>query len=390
MRKILSFLLAAVMISALVVSAKAAESAVKMADVKIQEAEKVYIPVSLQTEITATAVGLTYTYDDAILQILPEECRWIPQSELSDFSHTGCEAVWATDGATKLSGELCVLAFRILNMQSFRETEVSCSIKVENGAAAVGTYQDTAKISKVCGHSFGEWQNNSEIDHIRACSLCQEKEVQSHDWDAGKESADPEKPNAMIITYTCKVCKAEKVIKKGGNQENPPADPKPENPSEPEESKPTEPKPQPTDPDEEDRKPDPKPSTPSSGSSGKPSGSSSGTTKPQSGTSQGNSWKPTDYNQQSKTKTDSLTRPEESNNQGNITAAQSETVEHMETHPMAIEAEEDAVISDEQNVSEATAEKDRNSPFPWVLVGIALAVSVIGVVLLFVIKKKQF
>lgn len=131
------------------------ESGVRMENIPVQEEETVYIPVSLQKTVTGMSMGLTYDYDKTVLEILPEECRWIPSGVMGDFSRTGCYAVWASEGETELSGEICILAFRIRDFRAFAKTEVSCTVTVKNGAETVGTYQDSARITKVC----------ADIDH---------------------------------------------------------------------------------------------------------------------------------------------------------------------------------------------------------------------------------
>ena len=127
MKKLLNLLLLAAVMTALSVPAMAAESGIRVADVTVQETDLVSIPVALQTETTGTAMSLTYTYDSTVLEIVPEDCRWIPSGAIRDFSKTGPQAVWASSGEKKLSGDLCVLTFRILNRETFRKTEVSCS-----------------------------------------------------------------------------------------------------------------------------------------------------------------------------------------------------------------------------------------------------------------------
>ena len=234
MRKLLSFLMAAAMVLAMAVPAQAAADGIKLADVTVQESELLYIPVSLLSEVTATAVGLTYTYDSAVLEILPEKCSWSRQGTLSDFSKTGPQAVWAVDGAEVLSGDLCVLAFRVLNVNAFQETEVGCSVTVKNGADTVGVFEDSVKILKSCAHQFGDWTDAGEFGHVRKCSVCNAEQLQSHEWDQGTKSPDPENPNVSILTYRCTVCGAQKVSEVPGDGSDP-------QPSEPDGKDPTEP-----------------------------------------------------------------------------------------------------------------------------------------------------
>lgn len=385
MKKILSFFLAVMMIAELTISAEAAEAGIRMDDVTLQEAEMVYVPVSLQPEVTGTAVGLSYTYDDTVLRIVPEECSWTETGALSDFSETSPQAVWASDGAQKLTGDLCVLAFRVLNQDTFQKTEVSCSVTVKNGAKTVGTYQDTAKITKVCNHQYGEWESAGESGHIHKCSLCKGQEFQSHDWDKGTQSADPEKPNTTITTYKCMVCTAERVVE----DENQPAVPETTRPSQPEETDPDETRPKPSHPEEDDPKPT-KPSKPShSGSGSKPSSGSNGSSnKNQSSNNSNTTAKPKDYNQ--KQPTESAQKETQSALPNGVAeAAESVNTDITEqTRPMAIQVEEQAKTASEAAAAEAPAQKGK-SLVPWLVGGTTLAVSIVAAAWLFVIKKKK-
>lgn len=384
MKKILSFFLAVIMVAAMTVSAEAAAAGIRMDDVTLQEAEMVYIPVSLQTEVTGTAVGLSYAYDESVLCVVPEECAWAETGVLRDFSKTSHQAVWASDGAQKISGDLCVLAFRILNPESFQKTEVSCSVTVKNGTKTIGDYQDTAKITKICDHKYGQWESAGESGHIRKCSLCSGQELQSHDWDRGTQSMDPEKPNVTITTYKCKVCTAERVVE----EETEPTVPDPTRPTHPVETEPDETRPRPSHPAEDRPEPtEPKPTRPENGNNPS-SGGNGGSNQNQSSNHSNTTTQPNDYNQKQPTESaqeeiqstfpDSVTAVIEGND-----AAMSE-----QTRPMAIKVEEQETIASEEVSGEAPAPKGK-SVIPWLVAGSASAAS-IAAVWLFVIKKKRF
>lgn len=385
MKKILSFLLAAVLVSVLMIPAEAAGSGIQMTNVTVQDAETVYIPVSLTSEITAAAVGLTYTYDSTLLQALPEVCQWKQTGVLSDFSKTENQAVWASDDAKKLSGELCVLAFRVLNVQSFKETTVTCSVTVESADGAAVTYQASAKLSKVCEHKMGQWASKGEQGHIRKCEKCGAEERQYHDWDKGTVSRDPQKPNVTIKTYRCKVCGEKNVMElPGGNQEQFPTYPEFTRPTEPEEDDHEPPKPSypqedendtPSSPDQEETKP----ARPSTGGNSSNSGNSGNTSSNQ----------PQDYNKNQNTTTNRQPTKEQP-----VKKTESRKEENKmpteATLPMAVKVDETEAAAEIAASDTQPADKDRSAAGWVAAVAAVLAVGAIGAVWMFVIQKKKF
>ena len=87
----------------------------------VQKSDVVYPPVLLKSAVTGTAIGLEYSYDPGLLKVIPTAYKWIPSGTLSDISSPYPEAVWASDGAQKISRDLFLLAFRILNLNDFQK-----------------------------------------------------------------------------------------------------------------------------------------------------------------------------------------------------------------------------------------------------------------------------
>lgn len=397
MRKILGVLLAAIAVTVLTITVCAMESGITIPDVTVQECETIYVPVSLRTEVTATAMALEYTYDSAVMEILPEECHWIQKGIMSDFSKNGPQAVWAASGEKKLSGDLCVLAFRLVNGKGFADTEISCSITVRKGSETVGVYQDSAGITKVCSHQFGEWTDGGMSGHTRACTLCKREELQSHNWDAGTESADPAKPDVTVITYQCADCSAEKVVEvPGGNQEMKPTYPETGAPSESTDHETTETRPQPFYPPEHEKNPSATQPTNPSHQDIHQSGGNSGT----SGQNQSLdvTGQPRDYNEQTKNNV----RNANQNGSGQILPNGTSQVVNgnsgnsidepgfvEETLPMAIKVENPTEAPAEDSAAEETAVTDNGSRPAGTGIGTVLAVFAAGALWIFVARKKK-
>lgn len=399
MKKILRIFLAAIVMTIAIIPANAAGTGIMAADVVVQDGEMVYIPVSLQSEINATAMSLEYTYDSGLLEVVPEKCCWIPKGALADFSKTAPQAVWAASGAKKLSGDLCVLAFRVLDMKKFEKTEVSCSVTAKNDSGTVGVYADSAGITKTCAHQFGDWMDGGTSGHTRKCSACGKEELQSHDWNSGTAAADPDNQYMTVITYRCSVCSAEKTVEiPGGTQTSNPGSSQGTKPSEPVERFPEETRPQPTYPSEESaenehRHPDsPKPS---SQESSRPDGNPDHAGQEQSGIRQTDSAQPQDYNQSP----DSNIRNPQNDAEGNSAAMGKfsagnaegnpwESDPTTEKHPMAIKVETTEEAQDE-NPAAQMEEKDQNAGILPVAAGTGLVVLMAAVLWLMVIKKRK-
>lgn len=359
MKKLLSFFLAAILVSMLMVPASAAESGITMKDVTT-DTETVYVCVSLDAEVTAAAVGLTYSYDSKLMTVLPDECKWIEEGTLSDFSKTANQAVWAYDGTKALSGDLVVLAFQIRDLDSFRESTVSCNVTLKNGSATVGSYQASAKVIKACNHAFGSWSSKDALSHVHKCDKCGIEETQSHTWNQGTSSTDPQKPNITIVTYKCSVCGGEKVTETpSGDQEVQPTNPQPTQPSET--TQPT--NPQPTYP-EENTQPTTKPTT-----STKPTTAATEATKATESSDLVTMTQPQDYNEN----------------------PQAEEAMKEETMPNAIKVDEtEAPATQAPATTGAEVEKSGSNAVLWIIAAIIAAAGVAGAAWVFIRKKEDF
>ena len=387
MRKLLSVLLAVLLLSVWMVPAQAAETVIKMADVAVQESDTVYVAVSLESEQNVTAMAVAYTYDSALLRVIPEECRWVPEGTLSDFSKTANQAVWVSDGAKKLSGDLCVLAFRILNPQSFKKATVTCHVTLEDGSAS-DTHQVASEITKTCAHSFGEWTPIGDPGHIRTCDICGDEEFQSHNWDQGTTSTDPQKPNTTFLTYTCSECSHKKVEEIPDSSE--PSEPDSSKPTDPDEDDPEPTKPKPTYPDEEEKEPT-SPTKPSTGgNSGSSGNSGSNGNSSNSTNSQKNPSQPQNYNQGQSTAETKPTTSQDVSSTVNSNIHSDDTAPSVEvTHPMAIKVDETEADNTDYSAQREVAKQASKKFGVWFASITAFLIGAAYSIWTLVLKKKK-
>lgn len=222
MRKYSVWILLLAWVLSLSTTAYAAETGLSVSDGYGQPGDTVYLAVMLDSTVTGDSMGISYTYDDAVLEAVPAASTWNVQGVLQDFDDKN-QGVWASDAARALNGTVCVLAFRIRPEAKLTQTTVSCTVVIRNGSAEVGSYTAQAAVSGGCNHQFGAWSDIGAVGHSRECSLCQSKQTQSHSWNAGAVRENPDNPQTDWMVFTCTVCGAEKrlEIPKGNTEDTP-------------------------------------------------------------------------------------------------------------------------------------------------------------------------
>ena len=223
MKKIILVCVALLMAVLLAVSVFAGSNALRMSSSGGQLGHTVFLTVELTESIAGDTMGITYSFDDKLLEALPESCEWAQTGILQDFNKSDTAGVWATDKVKDLSGTVCTLAFKIRTDAKVTDTKVTCKLIVKNGANTVATYTATGTISISCDHEYGQWIANGSLFHKHTCTLCGNTQSQSHTWDNGVTTEDTQK-NVTIRTYTCTLCgatkKTEVPITQGATQES--------------------------------------------------------------------------------------------------------------------------------------------------------------------------
>lgn len=189
----------------------AAETELTVSDAQTQPGKTVYLTVTLNQPIEADTVGISYSYDAEALKPLPDSCSWSKKGMLQDFNAQD-KGVWTTGEEMQLKGELCTLAFRVLDEADFSSTEVHCTVVVKNGAETVAEYQAKGTVTQVCAHTYGKWEQVDEQMHRHTCSKCGAAVSQSHSWSNGTVKDDPQSPGKKITEYQCSSCGGKKTV----------------------------------------------------------------------------------------------------------------------------------------------------------------------------------
>lgn len=210
MKKILLFLTVCVLLCNLWVVSYAAEEQMKVNDLTAAPGELLYLTISLENAAQADTVGVQLNYDPTLLEMVESECTWTHSGEIQDFSKQRQAGVWTKNKPEDLNGVLCTIALRVIAPTPTISTTMDCTVILKVRSDEVGRFQSEVSVSVTCEHQFGEWTNMDQSDHGRVCSVCQEQNLQPHQWGNGILGVDPDQPGVSVTFYTCQICNAEK------------------------------------------------------------------------------------------------------------------------------------------------------------------------------------
>lgn len=211
MKKMIIFVLTLILMLSLTQPVSAAGEGFSLSDADAQPGEIIYLTATLNESAVANAVGVTYSYDSAILEAVPSSCSWVKTGVLQDFNSNGA-GVWASAESEDLKGAVCILAFRVKSGASFSKTKITCTVIVKNDSTEVGSYTAEATVSMTCNHTYGEWTDQGGVGHTQVCASCNSQLTESHTWNEGVRSPKPNDPNIDLMTYTCNICNGTKVV----------------------------------------------------------------------------------------------------------------------------------------------------------------------------------
>ena len=250
MRKWILLTITVMLVWALALTGYAAPNQLTMPDANAQTGQVIFLPVTLDAQISGDTMSITYSFDSKLLEAIPDSCKWEKNGILFDFNNKN-GGVWTSKTPISLKGTVCTLAFRVRPDADFTDTRVSCTLVVFRNNEEVGQYQAQAKVGLSCSHKYSVWKDGGAAGHSRSCSLCGALQTQAHSWDAGKLSPDPHRPGVQQKTFTCSACGGTKsVAVEAEHEQATPTEPTQPETTEPVETRPVT-KPQPVTPPEE-------------------------------------------------------------------------------------------------------------------------------------------
>lgn len=211
MKKVFSILTAVLLVILLAVSAGAQQRLVQLSGTTTQPGHTIFLQVQVTESLAGDTMGITYSYDEELLEPLPDSCSWEKTGILQDFSKSDPSGVWAANKAVDLYGTVCVLAFRVRPGVKPTETEVSCALLVKSGAEEVGKFTAQATVEIICAHAYGSWESSGNLMHKHVCGICGDVQSQMHSWNEGTVKVREDKTTDLMV-YTCSVCGGTKQI----------------------------------------------------------------------------------------------------------------------------------------------------------------------------------
>ncbi len=218
MKKILTLLIAMIMIFSIPTTAHAATAKITVSGATAKRGQMVYLDVTLSDCKKANTLGISMEYDSSVLKKVASDCSWENKGTIEDFSVSKDNGVWGIKKAKDINGKICTLAFRIKANAAIEDTEVTCKVVVKNDSKTIGTYTAKATVSVTCEHSYGEWEQKDDTVHKKVCKYCEYEKTVEHNWVKSSE-------NEELTVYTCEQCGMSKEAKSTGSGEETPNKP---------------------------------------------------------------------------------------------------------------------------------------------------------------------
>lgn len=209
MKKLLSLFVAIIVIIMLAMPCAAAGDPMTITDVNTQPGQTVYLQIALREDLVGDSIGISYSFDSALLKDIYKSFTWDLDGAMQDFNYKQ-NGVWANAEAKNLKGDICTLVFKVRDDAKFTETKVTCHVTVKNGSEQVGDYTVESTISLTCEHQYGDPVTAGSLGHSTTCKLCGHTLTQSHEWNEGERVEDEEDKNLILLVSTCSVCGEQK------------------------------------------------------------------------------------------------------------------------------------------------------------------------------------
>jgi len=179
--------------------------------------ETVTVPIFIDNNSGVVSISLEIKYDTSTFSLK----EVIDKSLLPNAMHTtqlmsSYYLTWDNDTSTEnytQTGCLAELVFVIADNTAVGEYPITISIPrdgvLSNDGGEISCSVSSGKIcviSNRCNHDWGDWKKSSNAKHKHVCSLCDEVEYETHDWDNGIITEEPTEDEVGIKVYTCEIC----------------------------------------------------------------------------------------------------------------------------------------------------------------------------------------
>ena len=146
MKKWITLLMLVALIGAMLSTAQATENLLQVKDIELAPGETVYVRLELTQPVMVDSMGVTYSYDPAVLRPLKSSSTWTKQATTQAFDTANKAGVWMNSSAVELEGRVCSLAFQVVTEEEDFDTQVTVTLAIKNGGIEVGTYTANVRV----------------------------------------------------------------------------------------------------------------------------------------------------------------------------------------------------------------------------------------------------
>lgn len=225
LKKLSSLIIIVCLVFSLTIPAFAAQVNLSPNSSNASLGDTVSVTVSLSGVPDTNAIGLSVSYNSAVLQLEVSNCKWLIQGLLSAFNPTDGRGVFASEGdAEDFNGDIFVLTFKVIGEGA---GDVSVEIIAKDNSTLVADVTASARLtSGNDGHTHSFNVKNTASEYLMSAATCDKLaryyysclcgEKSDSTFESGTyahilehvEAIDPDCENDGIIEhYKCLVCK---------------------------------------------------------------------------------------------------------------------------------------------------------------------------------------
>lgn len=184
MKRVMSVILAIVVVMSMAVPVFATESARMIFFTDEETANRgdtITVGISLSTVDDCRSGGIVISYDTNVFEFAGGKCL-VADAVMSDFS--GGTGVFAMAEGSTVSGKVFQFSLKIKDDAPVGSYKVSGSASVRDGNGSIPCGVNAATITISCDHDYDTW-TPADGSHQRKCTKCGRTESQDHNWDSG-------------------------------------------------------------------------------------------------------------------------------------------------------------------------------------------------------------
>ncbi len=225
MKKLIIFLVAAIMATLLIVPASAAQTAtvtIRSNASSVYAGATVTFTVKVTGVSAAKSIGIIPSYDTNTFELVSGQ--WlVTGSAMSDFSGGVASIAYASSRA--FNENVFKFTLKVKSNAKLNTYTVNATVSIKNGNETVNCNVSGGKVAVTCNHSYSGYSNLNGTQHQRTCSKCGAVDKKNHSFSNACDTRCNDCGYTRTITHNykttwssdgkqhwheCSVCKAKK------------------------------------------------------------------------------------------------------------------------------------------------------------------------------------